>query len=71
MLALNANVAAGKAVNNPSVGVTFPTDNSQRSQLDRIQAAVVTLQNLNGPGKGCPLVATTLGAQRDKIAAGN
>ncbi|TFY76108.1 hypothetical protein EWM64_g7903, partial [Hericium alpestre] len=60
---LNANVAAGHAVNNPTVEVSFPTDNSQASQLARLNTAAVTLQNLNGPGKGCPVVSTTFSAQ--------
>ncbi|KAI4517855.1 hypothetical protein K525DRAFT_209938 [Schizophyllum commune Loenen D] len=67
---LNANVAAGKAVNNPSVAVTFPEDDSTESQLARIQASLVTLQNLNGPGKGCPAASTTLLAQQKTIQAG-
>ncbi|KAL1677239.1 hypothetical protein EV122DRAFT_291278 [Schizophyllum commune] len=67
---LNANVAAGKAVNNPSVAVTFPEDDSTESQLARIQASLVTLQNLNGPGKGCPAASTTLLAQQKAIQAG-
>ncbi|KAL1692013.1 hypothetical protein GGG16DRAFT_52239 [Schizophyllum commune] len=66
---LNANVAAGKAVNNPSVAVTFPEDDSTESQLARIQASLVTLQNLNGPGKGCPAASTTLLAQQKAIQA--
>ncbi|KAA1476828.1 hypothetical protein DENSPDRAFT_843925 [Dentipellis sp. KUC8613] len=61
--ALTANVRAGKAVNNPSVGVQFPTDDSKQSQATRIQAALVTIQNLNGEGKGCPASSTTLSAQ--------
>jgi hypothetical protein len=31
---------------------------------------VVTLQNLNGPGKGCPVVSTTFQAQAAAISAG-
>jgi len=58
--ALTANVKAGKAVNNPSLKVTFPTSNSKADQLARVTAAVITLQNLNGPGKGCPVASTTL-----------
>jgi len=58
--ALKANAAAGHAVNNPGVAVSFPLDDSKNSQITRIQAALVTLQNLNGPGKGCPAAATTL-----------
>ncbi|EMD32957.1 hypothetical protein CERSUDRAFT_118386 [Gelatoporia subvermispora B] len=67
---LSANVAAGKAVNNPSVAVTFPTDNSTQSQLARIEAAIVTLQNLNGPGVGCPASSTTFSAQQQAIQDG-
>jgi len=60
---LNANVAAGHAVNNPSVPLTFPEDDSRASNITRIQAAIVTLQNLNGPGRGCPAASTTFSAQ--------
>ncbi|KAK7689899.1 hypothetical protein QCA50_006538 [Cerrena zonata] len=68
---LNANVAAGFAVNNPSVKVSFPTDGSAASQIARIQASLVTLQNLNGPGKGCPASSTTLLAQQNAVSANN
>ncbi|KAF5382681.1 hypothetical protein D9615_003057 [Tricholomella constricta] len=61
--ALNANVAAGKAVNNPSVAVSFPTDGSNASKASRINASLITLQNLNGPGVGCPAASSTLLAQ--------
>jgi len=60
---LQADINAGHAVNNPSVGVTFPTDNSKNSQITRIQASLVALQNLNGSGQGCPAVSTTFSAQ--------
>ena len=68
--AINANIAAGHAVNNPSVPVTFPTDDSTASQSARITAAAVTLQNLHGPGVGCPVASTTLTAQQAAINAG-
>jgi hypothetical protein len=61
--ALVTNVQAGHAVNNPGVGVSFPTGSSSADQRTRIQAGLVTLQNLNGPGKGCPAVSSTLQAQ--------
>lgn len=61
--ALAANVAAGKAVNNPTVAVSFPTGNSNADKAARINAALVSLQNLNGPGKGCPAASTTLLSQ--------
>ncbi|KAG6879337.1 hypothetical protein C0992_003471 [Termitomyces sp. T32_za158] len=67
---LNANVNAGKVVNNPSVSVTFPTDDSKDSQLARMQSAIVTLQNLNGPGIGCPAASTTFLAQQKAIQDG-
>ncbi|KAL4249840.1 hypothetical protein ABKN59_006631 [Abortiporus biennis] len=67
---LIADVQAGHAVNNPTVQVSFPTDNSVNSQLARITAASISLQNLNGPGKGCPIVSTTLQAQAKAIQAG-
>jgi len=68
--ALSKDVAAGHAVNNPGVSVSFPTDNSKASKLARISAASVTLQNLRGPGVGCPIVSTTLQAQAKAIEAG-
>jgi len=68
--AMARDVAAGRAVNNPTVKVTFPTDNSKQSKLARISAATVSLQNLNGPGKGCPIVSTTLQAQAKAIQNG-
>ena len=43
--------------------VSFPTGSSNADQAARINAALITLQNLNGPGKGCPAVSTTLLAQ--------
>ncbi|THH05162.1 hypothetical protein EW145_g5000 [Phellinidium pouzarii] len=60
---LAQDIAAGHAVNNPSVSVSFPTDNSTSSQITRIQSSLVALQNLNGPGQGCPAASTTLSAQ--------
>lgn len=57
---LQANVAAGFAVNNTAVAVQFPTDDSSASLATRINAALVTLQNLEGSGKGCPASSTTL-----------
>ena len=61
---------AGHAVNNPNVKVNFPLDNSTASLLSRFNAASDTLQNLNGPGKGCPIVSTTFQAQVAAIRAG-
>jgi hypothetical protein len=61
---LVADALAGQAVNNPSVKVSFPLDNSVQSQLARVDTSLATLQNLFGPGKGCPAVSTTLSAQQ-------
>ncbi|KZT05442.1 uncharacterized protein LAESUDRAFT_702284 [Laetiporus sulphureus 93-53] len=66
---LNKNVAAGYVINNPSVSITFPEDNSTASQITRINACLVTLQNLNGTGVGCPASATTWVALQKEIAA--
>jgi hypothetical protein len=63
------NVQAGIAVNNPSVKVEFPTDNSKESQSARITAALISLQNLNGSGKGCPAASTTLVARQKALFA--
>jgi len=67
---LIANVQAGKAVNNPTVSVSFPTGDSKADKSARITAATITLQNLNGPGKGCPAVSTTLSLQQKAINEG-
>ena len=66
---LNKNVAAGFVTTNPTVKLTFPTDSSTSSQLARLNAAAVTLQNLEGPGIGCPISSTTFSAQHKAIAA--
>lgn len=50
--------------------MSFPTDNSAASQSARLNAASVTLQNLNGAGKGCPIVSTTFQAQQKAINSG-
>jgi hypothetical protein len=51
-------------VNNPSLPVSFPLDDSVPSKLARIDAAIVTLQNFEGPGQGCPAASTALPAQQ-------
>jgi len=65
--ALEANVAAGQAVNNPSVTITFPLGDSSEDQNARITASLITLQNLNGPGVGCPAASTTLLQQQQAL----
>ncbi|KAJ6556556.1 hypothetical protein DFH09DRAFT_1491093 [Mycena vulgaris] len=60
---LSANVAAGHDINNPSVAAAFPTDNSKGAQIARLQTSISSLQNLFGPGKGCPAASTTFSAQ--------
>jgi len=64
---VNANVDAGHAVKNPGIAVSFPTGNDKVSKLARMNAAIVTLQNLRGPGVGCPAASTTFVAQRKAI----
>ncbi|KAL6305129.1 hypothetical protein BKA93DRAFT_232580 [Sparassis latifolia] len=64
---LSANVAVGKVITNPSVNLTFPSDNSTASQLARLNAASVTLQNFNSSGRGCPISSTTFTAQHQAI----
>ncbi|KAJ7044943.1 hypothetical protein C8F04DRAFT_941078 [Mycena alexandri] len=60
---LSANVAAGHDIHNPAVLAPFPTDNSKASQITRIQTSISSLQNLFGPGVGCPAASTTFSAQ--------
>ena len=64
---LTANANAGFAVNNPTVPVSFPTDDSVASQLERLTAASITLQNLRGIGVGCPIESTTFVAQTQAL----
>jgi len=71
LTSLNANVKAGHAVNNPSVPVSFPTDSSTASQITRIQSVLVTLQNLHGPGVGCPAASTNLLALQKSLQSGS
>jgi len=52
---LNGFVAAGNAFGTP---VKFPEGNDEESKRVRKGALTVTLQNLEGPGKGCPVVST-------------
>ncbi|KAJ6556546.1 hypothetical protein DFH09DRAFT_987259 [Mycena vulgaris] len=68
--ALSRDVAAGHDINNPGVQAPFPTDNSAASQIARLQTCVTTLQNLFGPGKGCPASSTTFLAQIKALQAG-
>ena len=65
--ALEANVAAGQAVNNPSIPVNFPFGDSREDQNERIIASLNTIQNLNGPGVGCPSASTTLVQQQKAL----
>jgi len=61
---LIANLAHGTPVNNTGAAhISFPEDDSIQSQLARFNAATETLQNLRGPGEGCPQAATTWGQQ--------
>ncbi|KAJ7908436.1 hypothetical protein B0H13DRAFT_2233257 [Mycena leptocephala] len=56
--AVSANVAAGHATNNPSFSAPWPTDDSAGSQITRLQTSILTIQNLFGPGVGCPVAST-------------
>ena len=66
---LNANVAAGHAVNNPAVLTPFPTGSAKGDQQARIATLLSTLQNLHGPGVGCPAVSTVYGQLQQQINA--
>ena len=70
LASLQANIAAGHAVHNPGVGVSFPTDSAPASQRTRIEASIVTLQNLQGPGVGCPASSTTFSVSMPHCACG-
>lgn len=50
-------------MHNPDVKVDFPLDDSVASKKARIIASLITIQNLKGPGVGCPAVSTTLSQQ--------
>ncbi len=63
--ALEANVVAGHAVKNPNIAVNFPLGNSRQDQNERLIASLIAIQNLNGPGVGCPAESTTF-VQRQK-----
>ena len=65
--ALNANVAAGHMINNPPIAAPFPTGSSKADQQARIATLLSTLQNLNGPGVGCPAVSTVYGELQQQI----
>lgn len=66
---LNANVNAGHAINNPGIAMPFPTGNSKGEQQARIATLLSTLQNLHGPGVGCPAVSTVYGQLQQQINA--
>lgn len=54
LAALNKNVAAGEVEGTPLTFNNNAADQSTATNQQRATALVVTLQNLNGPGKGCP-----------------
>ncbi|KAI5477502.1 hypothetical protein MNV49_006287 [Pseudohyphozyma bogoriensis] len=62
---LEANLSNdGVPVNNPDAAtITFPTGGDRESVLARLTACTITLQNINGPGVGCPQASTTFAAQ--------
>lgn len=58
---------AAAAGSSSGVPVKFPTDDSSASEKQRIQTAIIVLQNFNGQkGSGCPAAATTFLAQLAK-----
>jgi hypothetical protein len=63
---LNDIVPAGHVLNNSSAQLSFPEDDSNASQLARINAAIVP-QDLKGEGMGCPVASTTFLAQEAVI----
>lgn len=54
LAALNKNVAAGQVQGTPVKFNNNASDQSTTANKDRGTALLVTLQNLNGAGKGCP-----------------
>ena len=67
---LNENLDAGRVVNNPTIPpIVFPTGQSPADESARITAVLITMQNLNGPGVGCPAAATTLLAKQRELQA--
>ncbi|KAH9973832.1 hypothetical protein BGW80DRAFT_1306658 [Lactifluus volemus] len=61
------NEVGGPRCEQPIHTVEYPLDNSPNSQLNRVDTAIITMQNLFGPGKGCPAASTTFSAQRDAL----
>lgn len=57
---LNEFVDAG---NSFGTAVSFPTGDDSDSKKTRINTAIITLQNLNGKGQGCPIKSTTFQQQ--------
>lgn len=60
---------AGHMINNPPIAAPFPTGNSKPEQQARIATLLSTLQNLHGPGQGCPAVSTVYGQMQQQINA--
>ncbi|TBU43684.1 hypothetical protein BD309DRAFT_1019121 [Dichomitus squalens] len=59
----------GHMIHNPSIAAPFPSGNSKYSQQVRIATLLSTLQNLHGPGVGCPAVSPVYGDLQQKINA--
>lgn len=66
---LNTNVAAGHMVHNPSIPAPFPTGGSKADKQARIATLLSTLQNLHGPGVGCPAVSTVYAQIQQQVNA--
>lgn len=77
LAALQRNVAAGEVEGNPVEFDNDASDQSAATNRARGTALLVTLQNLNGPGKGCPAasapnfaVLQTQGQAANKVFVG-
>ena len=56
-------------INNPPIAAPFPTGDSKPEQQARMATLLSTLQNLHGPGVGCPAVSTQYGKLQQDINA--
>ena len=56
-------------IHNPSIAAPFPGGNSKGAKQARMATLLSTLQNLHGPGVGCPAVSTVYGKLQQQINA--
>lgn len=69
LAALNENVAKGSVEGTPVEFSNDATDQSEATNTQRATALLVTLQNLNGPGVGCPAASAPNFAVQQKTGA--